>query len=61
VSRVTARLLRGLRPGAILLLHDGHAARTAAGAPVVLEVLPTVLEAAKAAGLRSVTLRQAFS
>ena len=33
-------LTRGLAAGDILLLHDGHAARTAAGAPVVLEVLP---------------------
>jgi peptidoglycan-N-acetylglucosamine deacetylase len=59
--RVSDRLLRGLRPGAILLLHDGHAAHTAAGAPVILEVLPIVLEAARAAGLRAVTLRQALS
>jgi peptidoglycan-N-acetylglucosamine deacetylase len=58
--RVARRLLRGLQPGAILLLHDGHAARTAAGTPVVLEVLPTVLEAAAAAGLRTVTLREAL-
>jgi len=60
-TRVSRSLLRGLQPGAILLLHDGHAARTAAGAPVVLEVLPLVLEAAHAAGLRPVTLRQAIS
>ena len=60
-TRVTRSLLRGLRPGAILLLHDGHAARTVAGVPVVLEVLPLVLAAARAAGLRPVTLRQALS
>ena len=60
-ARVTGRLLRALRPGAILLLHDGHAARTAANAPVILDVLPTVLERAAAAGLRAVTLRQALS
>jgi len=57
---VTRRLTRGLRAGDILLLHDGHAARTAAGAPVVLEVLPRLLEAARAAGLRPVTLRSAL-
>jgi peptidoglycan-N-acetylglucosamine deacetylase len=28
------------RAGDILLLHDGHAARTASGTPVVLDVLP---------------------
>jgi peptidoglycan-N-acetylglucosamine deacetylase len=60
-QRVAQRLLSGLRPGAILLLHDGHAARTAAGTPVVLEALPAVLEAAAAAGLRTVTLREALS
>lgn len=60
-TRVTRSLLRSLQPGAILLLHDGHAARTADGVPVVLKVLPLVLAAARAAGLRPVTLRQALS
>jgi peptidoglycan/xylan/chitin deacetylase (PgdA/CDA1 family) len=58
-AKVKARLLRGLRPGAILLLHDGHAARTATGEPVVLAVLPELVAAAQAAGLRFVTLRDA--
>lgn len=56
---VSNKLLRGLRPGAILLMHDGNAARTAGNRPVILEVLPTVLESAAAAGLRFVTLREA--
>ncbi len=60
-ERVKRSLLRGLRAGAILLLHDGHAARTAGGIPVILEVLPAVLESAAAAGLRPVTLREALS
>ena len=60
-ERVKGSLLRGMRPGAILLMHDGHAARTTQGIPVILEVLPAVLEAAAAAGLRPVTLRQALS
>lgn len=59
-ATVTARLRRGLAAGDILLLHDGHAARTAAGVPVVLEALPRLLEAARAAGLRPVTLRAAL-
>src|SRR5512140_3624701 len=59
IDRVTGRLLRGLRAGAILLLHDGNAARTSGGIPVILEVLPAVLAAARAAGLHFVTLRQA--
>ncbi len=60
-GRVEKSLLRGLRAGAILLLHDGNAARTSDGVPVIVEVLPAVLSAAKAAGLRLVTLRQALS
>lgn len=58
-QRVKSALLGGLRPGAILLLHDGHAATREGGAAVVVEVLPAVLEAAAARGLRAVTLRQA--
>ena len=61
VERVKMRLLRGLRAGAILLLHDGNAARTLEGIPVILEVLPAVLAAARAASLRFVTLRLALS
>lgn len=61
VERVKTRLLRGLRSGAILLLHDGNAARTPEGIPVILQVLPTVLAAARAADLRFVTLRLALS
>jgi peptidoglycan/xylan/chitin deacetylase (PgdA/CDA1 family) len=51
------RLTRGLGRGDILLLHDGGAARTAAGRPVILEVLPALLAAADRAGLKPVTLR----
>jgi len=60
-ERVRRRLLSGLRAGAIVLLHDGHAARTDQGVPVVLEVLPAVLESAANAGLRAVTLREALA
>ena len=55
-ERVTRRLLRGLGAGHILLLHDGHAARGPDGEPLLLRVLPDVLEAVAAAGLRPVTL-----
>jgi peptidoglycan/xylan/chitin deacetylase (PgdA/CDA1 family) len=61
IERVKARILRGVRPGAILMLHDGNAARSADGIPVVLEVLPAILSSAAAAQLRLVTLRQATS
>lgn len=58
-EQVLTRLTRGLEAGDILLLHDGHAGRTAGGAPVILEVLPPLLAAVRAAGLKSVTLQAA--
>jgi peptidoglycan-N-acetylglucosamine deacetylase len=57
---VSGKLLDGLAAGDILLLHDGNCARTRAGTPVVLEVLPRVLRAAQAQGLRPVALHQAL-
>ena len=56
---VLSRLGRNLAAGDILLLHDGHAARTATGVPVILEVLPALLDAAAARQLACVTLPQA--
>jgi peptidoglycan/xylan/chitin deacetylase (PgdA/CDA1 family) len=58
--RVLARLVGGLAAGDILLLHDGHARRTAGGTAVPLEVLPRLLEHCRAAGLRTVTLAEAL-
>lgn len=58
-SVVLAKLVNGLKAGDILLLHDGKAARTAAGVPVVLDVLPRLLDAILNAKLRPVTLRAA--
>jgi peptidoglycan/xylan/chitin deacetylase (PgdA/CDA1 family) len=52
-TRVAARLLRGLRAGDILLLHDGSSARDASGRPVVLDALPQVLNEMRRKGLRS--------
>jgi len=54
--RVASRLVRGLRPGDILLLHDGSSARDASGRPVVLEALPRVLDEMSRNGLRSEAL-----
>jgi peptidoglycan/xylan/chitin deacetylase (PgdA/CDA1 family) len=54
------RLANPLQPGDILLLHDGHAARTRRGQAVILDVLPRLLDALKAHGLNSVTLRSAL-
>jgi len=54
--KVMARLGRNLQARDILLLHDGNAARTPDGTPVLLEVLPLLLQRLDAGGLRSVTL-----
>jgi len=48
---VLQRLTRGLKPGDILLMHDG--------VPVVLAVLPALLDQLAARGLKSVTLPDA--
>lgn len=56
-GRIARRLLRGLAPGDVLLLHDGLALRDG-GNPVVLEVLPRVLDALAARGLRSVPFEE---
>ena len=42
---VFRRLANPLQAGDILLLHDGNAARTRRGQPVILEVLPRLLDA----------------
>jgi peptidoglycan/xylan/chitin deacetylase (PgdA/CDA1 family) len=57
---VLGRLTHHLRGGDILLLHDGHAARTATGNPVILEVLPQLLRTLAGARLKPVTLRSAL-
>jgi len=58
---VLGKLTSGLAGGDILLLHDGNAARTRAGSPVVLEVLPRLLDALAGVDLTPVTLRSALA
>jgi peptidoglycan/xylan/chitin deacetylase (PgdA/CDA1 family) len=53
---VHQRLTRGLAAGDILLMHDGHAARTPAGQPVILQALPRLLASLREASVHSVTL-----
>ena len=53
-AAISRRLLAGLAAGDILLLHDGRAHGPRGGNPVVLEVLPRVIDALAARGLRSV-------
>jgi peptidoglycan-N-acetylglucosamine deacetylase len=57
---VYRRLANPLKDGDILLLHDGNAARSRDGKPVILEVLPRLLDALASVELRPVTLRSAL-
>jgi peptidoglycan-N-acetylglucosamine deacetylase len=57
---VLSKLTGQLGGGDILLLHDGHAARTRSGQPVILEVLPRLLQAMSRLNLRPITLRAAL-
>ena len=54
---VYRRLVNSLQGGDILLLHDGNAARGRTGKPVILEVLPRLLETLISRQLKSITLR----
>jgi len=55
---VLNRLTRNLGPGDILLLHDGCAARTSDGTPVILAVLPSLLPILARQRLSCVTLSE---
>jgi peptidoglycan/xylan/chitin deacetylase (PgdA/CDA1 family) len=59
-AAVLASLTRDLKGGDILLLHDGNAAISATGNPVILDVLPELLARLKQARLRAVTLSTAI-
>lgn len=60
-DRVYARLTRQLGPGDILLMHDGHAARTTDGQPVILAMLPRLLHTLAEQRLQPVTLTEALN
>jgi chitin deacetylase len=53
---VLKRLLSNLSAGDILLLHDGNSARGLSGKPVILHVLPRLIEAVRQSGLECVRL-----
>lgn len=57
---VLSKLLKDLKAGDILLLHDSNAAITNTGQPVILEVLPPLLDAIAAAKLNTVTLGESL-
>ncbi|HZS40238.1 MAG TPA: polysaccharide deacetylase family protein, partial [Polyangia bacterium] len=58
VERACARLIGALAPGAILVLHDG--VERGGRRPIAPEVLPALLDALDARGLKSVTLDELF-
>ena len=58
---VYRRVAGPLEAGDILLMHDGNAARSNRGAPVILEVLPRLLDALASRGLATTTLRAALA
>ncbi|MBY6261095.1 polysaccharide deacetylase family protein [Azospirillum sp. 412522] len=55
-AEVERRLVRRLGAGDLLMLHDGSAARGDDGRPVVLTVLPRLLDTLAAHGLTAVSL-----
>jgi peptidoglycan/xylan/chitin deacetylase (PgdA/CDA1 family) len=57
---VYRRLASPLQGGDILILHDRNGARDRGGEPVILSVLPRLLDSLQAAGLEPVTLRSAL-
>ena len=60
-QRVLRRLTCNLSPGDILLLHDGNTARTTDGHPVILAVLPALLQTLVAKQLKTTTLKDALA
>ena len=58
-SVIVGRLVTNLRPGDLLLLHDGNPARDRSGRPLVLKTLPVLLDRMTSLGLRSVALPDA--
>jgi peptidoglycan-N-acetylglucosamine deacetylase len=60
-DKVLERLAGNLAAGDILLLHDGNAARDSAGRPVILGVLPRLLDAIATKNLKPVTLDSVLS
>ena len=59
-QRVFQRLTQHLGAGDIVLMHDGHAASTPAGEPVILAVLPRLLKTVAERRLHPVTLARAL-
>lgn len=57
-QKITARLLENAKAGDILLLHDANAARGNDGKPVILDVLPQLIDKLEQQNLRFVRLEE---
>ncbi len=55
-ERLAARVLQSVRPGSIVLLHDGDEGKPAADRSVLLAALPEILDGLRARGLQGVTI-----
>jgi peptidoglycan/xylan/chitin deacetylase (PgdA/CDA1 family) len=53
---VARRVLEKVKPGSIILLHDGIDGKIGADRAVILEALPLILDGLASRGLRPVTL-----
>lgn len=53
---IATRVARLLRPGRIVLLHDGDGSGRDGSRRQTVDALPTILDAAERSGLRSVCL-----
>ena len=53
---VAQRVLRGVRPGSIVLLHDGLDGNVGADRSVIVSALPLILDGLRARGLQPVRL-----
>jgi peptidoglycan/xylan/chitin deacetylase (PgdA/CDA1 family) len=59
--RVMRRLIHGLSAGDVILMHDGPCARLKHDDPIVLTVLPVLLDYLSQRGLKAVSLPIAFA
>lgn len=57
-ERIEAKVLASVRPGSIILLHDGDETRHGSDRSQTVAALPTIIDALRAEGYRFVTLPQ---
>ena len=55
-ATIVARLVKNVRAGDVIVLHDGASASDASGQPVVLDVLPMLLDELDRCNLRPVAI-----